>query len=126
MHKITDENEANIEDIHEQHYSPAVLSLYLSDFAEQIFQKRSRQVEGLKRQKTSEETSKTESNRISYSFQDALEQLRKDFLKGTQYDFESLAQDVGLSPEDAGKLFWQLVERGELGRDPEGWWRWVT
>jgi hypothetical protein len=126
MRTITDENDANLEDIYEQHYSPTVLSLYLSDFTKQIFQKRSKQMEGLKRQKKSEETSKTESNRISSSLHNALERLRKDFLKGTQYDFESLAQNVGLNQEDAGKLFWQLVERGVLGRDPEGWWRWVT
>ena len=65
MHQINDENEANIGDVYQQHYSPTLLSLCSTGSTKQIFPEGSKQIEGLKPQKKLEETLKTESNRIS-------------------------------------------------------------
>ena len=65
MHKLIDEHRANIEDIYDQHYSPTLLSLELSQFSEQIFPEGSKRIKGAKPQKTIEEMFRTEKNRIS-------------------------------------------------------------
>lgn len=127
MQKMTSEHEANVEAVYEEHYSPTLLSLELLTSEEQISQYASKPVEGVKPQKTIEDMFRTEKNRISRTLltQEVLGQLRKGFQKGTQHDFETLAQDVGLNQEEAERLFQQLVEEGKLAMDPEGWWCWT-
>jgi hypothetical protein len=53
--------------------------------------------------------------------------LREKFSKGTQYDFEVLAQqlDPNLTESEAETLFNRLVDAGAIAMDPEGWWRWI-
>jgi len=70
MHKITDTDEANVEGIYAQHYSPTLLSLYDLDFTRQIFPEGSKPKTGLEPQKKAEEMSQTESDRISVSLND--------------------------------------------------------
>ncbi|MCD6446154.1 hypothetical protein J7L49_05165 [Candidatus Bathyarchaeota archaeon] len=54
-----------------------------------------------------------------------IETLRGKFDSGTELDFEVLAEQLGLSEQEANSLFWQLVNEGKLGRDSSGYWRWV-
>ena len=51
--------------------------------------------------------------------------LPVEFRKGTEQEFVSLATKHGLKLEEARRLFQSLVDKGQLGRDPEGYWRWV-
>ncbi len=51
--------------------------------------------------------------------------LRSHFKKGTQFEFEYVALDAGLTRREAGERFQQLVEEQKLGRDKEGLCRWI-
>jgi len=131
MHQINEDNEANIENIYEQHYSPTLLSLGSTGFTKQIFPEGSKQVEGLKPQTKQEETLKTESNRISKTLtaQETLVLLRSSFAKGTQDEFEALAMKTGnLAQREAHILFDRLVDEGAICWFDEGertLWQWV-
>ena len=57
--------------------------------------------------------------------QELFAKLRSEFRKGTEQDFEDLAQKFGCTPEYASQLFDKLVEDGTIGQNPAGFWEWI-
>jgi len=57
--------------------------------------------------------------------QELLSKLHNEFKKGTEQDFEGLAQKFGCASEYASQLFDRLVENGQLVRNLDGFWEWV-
>jgi uncharacterized protein YukE len=73
---------------------------------------------GIQQATTTTEVSETEN---------LIQNLRKNFTKGTQQEFENLTKQINpnLTDHEATTLFNQLVENGRLARDADGWWQWT-
>lgn len=123
MHKLTDEHEANIEDIYEQHYSPTLLSLELLQFSEQIFSDGSKPIEGVKPQKTIEKMFRTEKNRIlSISDIVSVENLEQPYQgscvfcqrnKVLHYQVKTFKGEWGHACQDCGGPIEQRLRKGD-------------
>ena len=123
MRKLTAENEVNIEEIYEHHYSPTLLDTELSRFSEQIFPEGSKRIEGVKPQKKAEDVLRTEKSTIQESVEYALEMMTKRKPEHTTGDdfIHDLKWKGKLRDEEARKLFDGLLEEGKLAYDLDGW-----
>ncbi|RLI00130.1 hypothetical protein DRO19_00310 [Candidatus Bathyarchaeota archaeon] len=81
--------------------------------------------QGDKVQSTAKPSSSNGTEQKQLVFSELIRCLRSKFTKGTEEDFVDLAVKQGITEDEAQNLFKKLVDEGRIGRDPQGYWRWI-
>lgn len=128
MPKLSENHDADVETVYNQHYLPTLLDNGFLSVDKQISQYTSEPKESLEELGNRVDMCFTEKNAIpkTLSIQETLVLLRGAWHKGVYNDFDELVmQTRGCTREEAEQLREKWLDEGLVAYDPEGWLVWV-